>query len=110
MTIIKPQQPSTAAVSWAAAQPWWNDTNVETSFTARMYANALNQFRRDRGADLSKAAFYNDIGALVKQRFPELEVLHVPEPTPVAAPAKPAKRKTKAKVVPRKRLAKLKQV
>lgn len=68
-------QPTKAGVAWAKANgDWWNDTHDDVATDARNYANSIFQRKRADGEDHEDPAFYEEIGALVRKRFPELEV------------------------------------
>lgn len=67
-------QPTKASLAWARAQDWWNDTTDDTSRLARNMATELYNQRLREGSDREDPMLFEEIGAEVKKRFPELTV------------------------------------
>src|SRR5271166_3871963 len=70
------RKPTAAGLAWAKANAeWWNDTADDTAIDAREYANRIHKRRLDEGdGDPESPEYFEEIGALVRKRFPEIEV------------------------------------
>jgi hypothetical protein len=70
------RQPTKAGVAWAKLNAeWWNDTVDETACDARSYANTVHKRMLDEGeGDPETPEYFERIGAMVRKRFPEIEV------------------------------------
>jgi hypothetical protein len=69
------RQPTKAGVAWAKANgDWWNDTVDEIAIDARAYATSIHQRKLRDGEDPEDPQYFEEIGQMVKRRFPELDV------------------------------------
>ena len=75
-TQARAAKPTKAGVTWAKANSeWWNDTLDETAIDARAYANSIHaRWQNDGEHDPEDPSYFEEIGKLVRQRFPEIEV------------------------------------
>jgi hypothetical protein len=70
------RQPTKAGVAWAKANAdWWNDTVDDIACDARDYANRVHKRRLEEGdGDPEDPTYFEEIGDMVRKRFPEIEV------------------------------------
>jgi hypothetical protein len=74
-TAAQTPRPTKAGVAWAKANAdWWNDTVDEIATDARAFANSMHARKQREGDDPEDPAYFEEIGAAVRRRFPELDV------------------------------------